>query len=302
MDSRDYIEVETPILHPIAGGAAAKPFKTHHNALDMELYLRIAPELYLKRLVVGGIEKVYEIGRTFRNEGISTQHNPEFTMIEFYQSYSTYIDLMDFIEELITHIASEIVGKLEFEYLDTEIDMTLPWDRINIFESLKQTLTEQELNDERALFKRADSYGIEHNNIRGKALLEIFERNTGEKLNNPTFVYGFPLDISPLARKNDNDPTIADRFELYIAGKEIANAFSELNDPQDQRERFVKQIELKSKGEEQYHEMDEDYVNCLEYGMPPTAGAGIGIDRLVMVLTNSPSIREVLLFPHLRAE
>lgn len=302
MDSHDYIEVETPILHPIAGGAAAKPFKTHHNALDMELYLRIAPELYLKRLVVGGIEKVYEIGRTFRNEGISTQHNPEFTMIEFYQSYSTYMDLMDFIEKLITYVANEVVGKLEFEYLDTEIDMTLPWDRINIFESLKQTLTEQELNDESALFKRADSYGIEHNNIRGKALLEIFERNTGEKLNNPTFVYGFPLDISPLARKNDNDPTIADRFELYIAGKEIANAFSELNDPQDQRERFVKQIELKSKGEEQYHEMDEDYVNCLEYGMPPTAGAGIGIDRLVMLLTNSPSIREVLLFPHLRAE
>ena len=251
---------------------------------------------------MGGIEKVYEIGRTFRNEGISTQHNPEFTMIEFYQSYSTYFDLMDFIEKLITYVANEVVGKLEFEYLDTEIDMTLPWDRINIFESLKQTLTEQELNDESALFKRADSYGIEHNNIRGKALLEIFERNTGEKLNNPTFVYGFPLDISPLARKNDNDPTIADRFELYIAGKEIANAFSELNDPQDQRERFVKQIELKSKGEEQYHEMDEDYVNCLEYGMPPTAGAGIGIDRLVMLLTNSPSIREVLLFPHLRAE
>lgn len=302
MDNNGYMEVETPILHPIAGGATAKPFKTHHNVLDMELYLRIAPELYLKRLVVGGLEKVYEIGRTFRNEGISTQHNPEFTMIEFYQTYSTYIDLMEYIERLIVHLAKEIVGKLEFDYLDKKIDMTPPWERINIFDSLKESLTEQELTDESALFKRADSYGIEHNNIRGKALLEIFERKTGDKLDNPTFVYGFPLDISPLARKNEDDPTIADRFELYIAGKEIANAFSELNDPQDQRERFVKQIELKSKGEQEYHEMDEDYVNCLEYGMPPTAGAGIGIDRLVMLLTNSPSIREVLLFPHLRAE
>jgi lysyl-tRNA synthetase class 2 len=302
MDSHDYIEVETPILHPIAGGAAAKPFKTYHNALDMELFLRIAPELYLKRLVVGGIEKVYEIGRTFRNEGISTQHNPEFTMIEFYHSYSTYMDLMDFIEQLIIHVTAEVISSLQFEYQGIKIDMTPPWERINIFESLKQVLTEKELTDESALFKRADSFGIEHKNIRGKALVEIFEKNTAEKLNNPAFVYGFPLDVSPLARKNDNDPQITDRFELFIAGREIANAFSELNDPQDQKQRFVKQIELKSKGEEEYHEMDEDYVSCLEYGMPPTAGAGIGIDRLVMLLTNCPSIREVLLFPHLRPE
>ncbi|NIT14415.1 MAG: lysine--tRNA ligase [Candidatus Dadabacteria bacterium] len=300
MDDRGYIEVETPILHPIAGGAAAKPFKTHHNALDMDLYLRIAPELYLKRLVVGGLEKVYEIGRTFRNEGISTQHNPEFTMLEFYESYSTYTDLMDLIEELIIYVVKELVGGLEIEYNDTKVDLTPPWRRINVMDSLKETLTEQEFTDEKALFKKADSLGIEHKYIRGKALLEIFERNTAEKLNNPAFVYAFPLDISPLARKNDSDPTITDRFELFIAGKEIANAFSELNDPQDQKQRFEKQIELKSKGEEEYHEMDNDYVHCLEYGMPPTAGAGIGIDRLVMLLTNSPSIREVLLFPHLR--
>ncbi|NIP39072.1 MAG: lysine--tRNA ligase [Candidatus Dadabacteria bacterium] len=302
MDENGYIEVETPILHPIAGGAAAKPFKTHHNALDMELYLRIAPELYLKRLVVGGIERVYEIGRTFRNEGISTQHNPEFTMIEFYQSYSTYTDLMDFIENLIIHVTKEVVGSLEIEYVGTKIDMSAPWQRINIMESLKETLTEKEFGSETALFKKADSMGLEHNNIRGKALMEIFESVTAEKLINPAFVYGFPLDVSPLARKNDSDPTITDRFELFIAGKEIANAFSELNDPQDQKQRFENQIEQKSKGEEEYHEMDLDYVHCLEYGMPPTAGAGIGIDRLVMLLTNSPSIREVLLFPHLRPE
>lgn len=300
MDSHGYVEVETPILHPIAGGAAAKPFKTHHNALDMELFLRIAPELYLKRLVVGGIEKVYEIGRTFRNEGVSTQHNPEFTMIEFYQSYSTYTDLMDFIEKMLTLVAEQVVGTLKFEYTDMQIDMTAPWERINIMEFLQGILSEEELSDKAALFKKADSYGIDHHGIRGKALLEIFEHIMEPKLKNPTFVYGFPLDISPLARKNDTDPTITDRFELYIAGKEIANAFSELNDPQDQKQRFEKQIELKSQGEEEYHEMDQDYVNCLEYGMPPTAGAGIGIDRLVMLLTNSPSIREVLLFPHLR--
>ena len=302
MDDRGYVEVETPILHPIAGGATAKPFKTHHNALDMELYLRIAPELYLKRLVVGGIEKVYEIGRTFRNEGISTQHNPEFTMIEFYQSYSTYTDLMDLIEDLIIHVTRELLGTLQIDYVDTKIDLSAPWPRINIMESLKETLSDKEFSDAQALFKKADSMGLEHNNIRGKALMEIFETVTGEKLNNPTFVYGFPLDISPLARKNDDDPTITDRFELYISGKEIANAFSELNDPQDQKQRFENQIEQKSKGEEEYHEMDSDYVHCLEYGMPPTAGAGIGIDRLVMLLTNSPSIREVLLFPHLRPE
>lgn len=302
MDDRDYLEVETPILHPIAGGAAAKPFKTHHKALDMELFLRIAPELYLKRLVVGGFERVYEIGRTFRNEGISTQHNPEFTIMEFYQSYSSYEDLMELIEDLITDVTINIISSLKFRYQDITIDMTKPWKRINMFDSLRNVLSKEELSDEKALFKKADSYGIKHNSIRGKALVEIFERTIGDELINPTFVYGFPLDISPLARKNDDDPDVTDRFELYIAGREIANAFSELNDPEDQKQRFLNQLKLKTKGEEEYHEMDEDYITCLEHGMPPTAGAGIGIDRLVMLLTNSPSIREVLLFPHLRPE
>jgi lysyl-tRNA synthetase class 2 len=302
LDERGFIEVETPILHPIAGGAAAKPFKTYHNALDMELFLRIAPELYLKRLVVGGIERVYEIGRNFRNEGISTQHNPEFTMLELYQSYATYEDLMDLIEELICLITQNVLGMLEFTYQNANINMMRPWKRINIIESLKSALGEEILNNDEALFKKATSFGIDHRRIRGKAIIEIFERLIGLEIVNPTFVLGFPLDVSPLARKNSSNPAIADRFELYIAGREVANAFSELNDPIDQKERFLNQLDLKSKGEEEVHEMDEDFISALEYGMPPTAGAGVGIDRLVMLLTNSPSIREVIFFPHLRPE
>ncbi|OGE18523.1 MAG: lysine--tRNA ligase [Candidatus Dadabacteria bacterium RIFCSPHIGHO2_12_FULL_53_21] len=302
LDQRDFIEVETPILQPIAGGAAARPFETHHNALGMDLYLRIAPELYLKRLVIGGIERVYEIGRTFRNEGVSTQHNPEFTMIEFYQAYATYEDLMDLIEELICFLAHEIKGSLVFEYSGSEIDMTRPWKRINIFEHLEKTLGKEVLSDDAKLFEKARSLGIDHKGIRGKAIVETFELLTGEELGNPAFVYGFPLDVSPLARKNEADPDITDRFELYIFGREIANAFSELNDPIDQKERFLSQLDLKLKGEEEVHEMDEDFVTALEHGMPPTAGAGIGIDRLVMLFTNSPSIREVIFFPHLRPE
>jgi len=300
LDERDFVEVETPILHPIAGGAAARPFETHHNALDLDLVLRIAPELYLKRLVVGGIERVYEIGRTFRNEGVSTQHNPEFTMMELYQAYATYEDLMDMTEELICHISHEIKSTLKFEYGDVEIDMTRPWKRMDISESLREELGEKILSDDKELFKKADSLGIDHKGIRGKAITEIFESLFEEKLINPTFVYGFPLDISPLARKNEENPEITDRFELYIFGREIANAFSELNDPVDQKERFENQIELKNKGEMEVHEMDQDYVTALEHGMPPTAGEGIGIDRLVMLFTNSPSIREVIFFPHLR--
>ena len=291
-----------PILHPIAGGAAARPFETHHNALGMDLLLRIAPELYLKRLVIGGIERVYEIGRTFRNEGVSTQHNPEFTMIEFYQAYATYEDLMDLIEELICFLAHEIKGSLVFEYGGSEIDMTRPWKRINIFEHLEKTLGKEVLSDDAKLFEKARSLGVDHKGIRGKAIVETFELLTGEELRNPAFVYGFPLDVSPLARKNEADPDITDRFELYIFGREIANAFSELNDPIDQKERFLSQLDLKLKGEEEVHEMDEDFVTALEHGMPPTAGAGIGIDRLVMLFTNSPSIREVIFFPHLRPE
>jgi len=300
LEERDFVEVETPILHPIAGGAAARPFETHHNALDMDFVLRIAPELYLKRLVVGGIERVYEIGRTFRNEGVSTQHNPEFTMIELYQAYATYEDLMDLTEELICHISHEIKNTLKFEYVDVQIDMTRPWKRMDISESLRQELGDKILSDDKELFKKADSLGIDHKGIRGKAITEIFESIFEDKLTNPTFVYGFPLDVSPLARKNEENPEITDRFELYISGREIANAFSELNDPVDQKERFEKQIELKNKGEEEVHEMDQDYITALEHGMPPTAGEGIGIDRLVMLFTNSPSIREVIFFPHLR--
>lgn len=302
LDERGFIEVETPILHPIAGGAAARPFKTYHNALGMELFLRIAPELYLKRLVVGGIERVYEIGRNFRNEGISTQHNPEFTMLELYQAYATYEDLMDLIEELICFVTQDVVGTLEFTYQNMNINMMRPWRRINIIESLRGVIGDGVLNNDEALFKKAASLDIDHRGIRGKAIVEIFERLIGLDIINPTFVFGFPIDVSPLARKNSLDPTIADRFELYIAGREVANAFSELNDPIDQKERFLKQIELKSKGEKEVHEMDEDFISALEYGMPPTAGAGVGIDRLVMLLTNSPSIREVIFFPHLRPE
>lgn len=302
LDERDFIEVETPILHPIAGGAAARPFETHHNALGMDLFLRIAPELYLKRLVIGGLERVYEIGRTFRNEGISTQHNPEFTMIEFYQAYATYEDLMDLIEELICYLALEVKGSLVFEYGGAEIDMTRPWKRINVIEHLEKTLGGEFLADDSKLYEKAHSLGVDHKRIRGKAIVEIFEKLAAEELMNPAFVYGFPLDVSPLARKNEADPDITDRFELYITGREIANAFSELNDPIDQKERFRSQLDLKLKGEEEVHEMDEDFVTALEHGMPPTAGAGIGIDRLVMLLTNSPSIREVIFFPHLRPE
>jgi len=302
LDERGFVEVETPILHPIAGGAAARPFKTYHNALDMELFLRIAPELYLKRLVVGGFERVYEMGRMFRNEGISTQHNPEFTMLEFYQSYATYEDLMDLIEELICFVTEAILGTLEFKYGDMEIKMTRPWRRINIIQSLRGVLGEEVLEDDEKLFKKADSFGIAHKGIRGKAIVEIFEHTIGSEIVHPTFVYGFPFDVSPLARRNDLNPAITDRFELFIAGREFANAFSELNDPIDQNERFLKQLEFKAKGEEEVHEMDEDFITALEHGMPPTAGAGIGIDRLVMLLTDSPSIREVIFFPHLRPE
>ncbi|MGI9534492.1 MAG: lysine--tRNA ligase [Thermodesulfobacteriota bacterium] len=300
LDEREFIEVETPILHTIAGGAAAKPFVTHHNALDMDLFLRIAPELYLKRLVVGGLERVYELGRTFRNEGISTKHNPEFTMVEFYQAYATYEDLMSLIEEMISGICREICGQEIIVYQDKEINFKTPWKRININDALSEKYGKELLENENEIFKKAKSLGIEHNNIKGKAIAEIFELEIGEKLVHPTFVYAFPLDVSPLARKNDKNSDITDRFELYINGWEIANAFSELNDPVDQKERFKKQLENKAKGDEESHENDDDFITALEYGMPPTAGAGIGIDRLVMLLTNSSSIREVIFFPHLK--
>ncbi|MCH8028425.1 MAG: lysine--tRNA ligase [Candidatus Dadabacteria bacterium] len=302
LDNRDFFEVETPILHPIAGGAAAKPFKTYHNALDMELYLRVAPELYLKRLLVGGFERVYEIGRSFRNEGLSNQHNPEFTIMELYQAYATYEDLMSLIEELFCYVAETILGTLEFEYQGTLINLNPPWERVSIMASLEEIVGAEVLHSEDMLFKKADSLGINHLGIRGKALVEIFESVLGDKIVNPTFVFGFPLDVSPLARRNSENPELTDRFELFINGREYANAFSELNDPVDQRARFMAQLEMKAKGEEEVHEMDEDFITALEHGMPPAAGAGVGIDRLVMLLSNVPSIREVLFFPHLRPE
>lgn len=300
-DRRDFLEVETPILHPVAGGAAARPFVTHHNALDMDLYMRIAPELYLKRLVVGGLERVYEIGRVFRNEGVSTKHNPEFTMIEFYQAYATYESLMDLVEELVCHVVENTVGGMEVEYEGKTLNFGRPWKRINIHDVLKEKFGPEITGDDKVLFARAEDMGIKHNGIRGKAITEIFETIHSESLIDPAFVYGFPLDVSPLARKNDADPLVTDRFELYIYGREIANAFSELNDPADQKNRFLQQLEMKKTGEEEYHEMDADYVSALEYGMPPTAGAGIGVDRLVMLLTGSSSIREVIFFPHLKS-
>ena len=300
LDERDFIEVETPILHTIAGGATAKPFVTHHNALDMDLFLRVAPELYLKRLVIGGLERVYELGRTFRNEGVSTKHNPEFTMVEFYQAYATYEDLMGLIEDMLSGVCREIFGEEKIRYQDKEISFKVPWERINMYDTLAKKYGNEFLENEDEIFKRAKSLGIEHNNIKGKAIIEIFEQEIGKELVNPTFVYSFPLEVSPLARKNDNNPEITDRFELYINGWEIANAFSELNDPIDQKERFKKQLDNKAKGDEEFHDTDNDFIAALEYGMPPTAGAGIGIDRLVMLLTNSSSIREVIFFPHLK--
>ncbi len=306
MNERDFLEVETPMMQPRAGGAAARPFKTRHNALGMDLYLRIAPELYLKRLITGDLERVYEINRNFRNEGISTLHNPEFTMMEFYQAYATYEDLMAFTQELFCFIARELFDSLKFPYQGTEIDLTPPWRRVSVRQAVAEVanLTPEELADSGKLRAFALSRGIEcgAREPAGKLLMAIFEALVENTLITPTFVTHYPVEVSPLARRNDADPTITDRFELFIYGREIANAFSELNDPSDQRERFVMQQKDRDKGDTEAHEMDEDYISVLEYGMPPTAGEGIGIDRLVMLFTNSPSIRDVILFPQLRGK
>lgn len=300
MDAHAFLEVETPMMQSIPGGATAKPFLTHHNALDMDLYLRIAPELYLKRLVVGGFERVYEINRNFRNEGISTRHNPEFTMLEFYMAYATYEDLMDFTEDMISTIARDVLGTTAVNYQGTTIELAAPWQRFTMKNATREIggVPAEILED----FARAKAFcsekGIETETDAklGDLQVAIFEATTEEKLTGPVFITSYPIEVSPLSRKNNADPSLVDRFELYIAGREIANAFSELNDPFDQRERFVLQVQKK----EGPSEVDEDYLRALEYGLPPTAGEGIGIDRLVMLLTDSPSIRDVILFPLLR--
>ena len=303
---RGFLEVETPVMQPIAGGAAARPFVTHHNALDMDLFLRIAPELYLKRLVVGGFERVFEIARVFRNEGLSTRHNPEFTMLEFYQAYATYEDLMAFTEELISGLARDVAGSMQLTYGDDTIDFTPPWPRRTMAElvAAQAGITPEQALDRDVLVRIARERGVEvHPNAPvGLVLGEVFEAVAEPSLVQPTFVTQFPVELSPLARRNDRDPRFVDRFELYVARHEIANAFSELNDPEDQRARFEGQLEARAAGDEEAHVMDDDYVRALEYGMPPAAGEGIGIDRLIMLLTGATSIREVILFPQLRPE
>ena len=301
-----FLEVETPMMHVIPGGATARPFVTHHNALDMDLYLRIAPELYLKRLIVGGIDRVFEINRNFRNEGLSTRHNPEFTMIEFYQAYANYYDLMNLTEKLLVAIAKEVIGREEISYQGVNFDFSKKFDRLTVEEAIlkyNSDISSEDINQtniaktlKKLKITAKDSWGY------GKSLIEIFEATTEEKLIQPTFITRYPTEVSPLARKNDDDPEITDRFELFIGGREIANGFSELNDAEDQSDRFKKQVEDKDSGDDEAMHYDADYIRALEYGMPPTAGEGIGIDRLVMLFTDAPSIRDVLLFPHMRPE
>ncbi|SEN63389.1 lysine--tRNA ligase [Lihuaxuella thermophila] len=306
LDDHGYLEVETPTMHAIAGGAAARPFITHHNALDMTLYMRIAIELHLKRLIVGGIEKVYEIGRVYRNEGISTRHNPEFTMLELYEAYADFHDIMDLTENLIAHVAREVLGTTKIRYQGHEVDLTPGWARKSMTDLIREHVGvdfTRQMSDEEAR-RLAEEHGVqvEPSMTFGHIVNEFFEQKVEHKLIQPTFVYGHPVAISPLAKKNEQDPRFTDRFELFIVGREHANAFSELNDPIDQRERFEAQVAEKAAGNEEAHPMDEDFLEALEYGMPPTGGLGIGIDRLVMLLTDSPSIRDVLLFPHMREQ
>jgi len=302
----DYLEVETPMMQVIPGGATAKPFVTHHNALDMNLFLRIAPELYLKRLVVGGMDRVFEINRNFRNEGLSTRHNPEFTMIEFYQAYATYHDLMDLTETLFRGIATDVCGSTNIHYQGDDFDFSKSFTRLSVVDSILQynsTLTVSDLQEGSAK-STAEKLGIhiKDNWGLGKIQIEIFEATVEEKLIQPTFITEYPTEVSPLARRNDDNPFITDRFELFIGGREIANGFSELNDAEDQAQRFQDQVSEKDAGDDEAMHYDADYIRALEYGMPPTAGEGIGIDRLVMLFTDSPSIRDVLLFPHMRPE
>ncbi|MGR6837146.1 lysine--tRNA ligase [Syntrophomonas erecta] len=304
LDSRGFLEVETPMMQPIAGGAAARPFITHHNALDIDLYLRIAPELYLKRLIVGGLERVYEINRNFRNEGISTRHNPEFTMLELYQAYADYQIMMELTENLISTVAMKVNGSMEVEFEGQIINFAPPWRRIPMLDAIKEhtglDFTVITTDEEARQAARGLNMEISAQATRGEIINEVFEEFVEDKLIQPTFIYGHPVEISPLAKRNQQNPQFTDRFEVFIMQREIANAFSELNDPIDQKERFVKQMEKRAGGDVEAHMMDEDYINALEYGMPPAGGLGIGIDRVVMLITGSPSIRDVILFPTLR--
>jgi lysyl-tRNA synthetase class 2 len=301
---KGFLEVETPMMQPIPGGATARPFKTYHNALGMDLYLRVAPELYLKRLVVGGLEKVFEINRNFRNEGISTQHNPEFTMLEFYMAFSTYEDLMTLTEELFHHLLRETLGSSVIDYQGERIDFATPWPRLSLFHVLRDMgdVGEEALSsaDQAAQAARKYQIPVDKGDSHAKILTKLFDHLVEPKLIQPTFIVGYPIEVSPLSRRNDHNRDIADRFELFIGGREIANAFTELNDPVDQRQRFESQVALREAGDEEAQFMDEDFLVALEYGMPPTAGEGIGIDRVVMLLTDSPSIRDVILFPHMK--
>ena len=305
MEQSEFLEVETPMMHPIPGGALARPFVTHHHTLDMEMFLRIAPELYLKRLVVGGFERVYEINRNFRNEGISTRHNPEFTMMEFYEAYATYQDLMDFTEKMLHYLCDEVLGSRQIQYQNETIDFDKPFTRISIKEAILRhhsQLNAQALESIESCRALLDECGFEYRETDGLGKLQmiLFEETVEDKLVQPTFITEYPTEVSPLAKRNAQNPDVTDRFEFFIAGREIANGFSELNDPEDQSERFKKQVAEKDAGDIEAMHFDSDYIEALEYGMPPTAGEGIGIDRLVMLFTNSPSIRDVILFPHLR--
>ena len=307
LTEKGFMEVETPMMQLIPGGATARPFVTHHHALDMEMYLRIAPELYLKRLVVGGIERVFEINRNFRNEGLSTRHNPEFTMIEFYQAYADYHELMDLTEDMIRNLALTVVGNTRLQYQGQDFDLSQPFARMTVKESIlhfNPEMAADALDDPALCRAEASKLGIplEDSWGLGKVQIEIFEKTVEHRLIDPTFITAYPTEVSPLARRNDTDHFITDRFEFFLAGRELANGFSELNDPEDQAERFRKQVEEKEAGDLEAMHYDEDYIRALEYGLPPTAGEGIGIDRLVMFLTDSPSIRDVLLFPHMRPE
>jgi lysyl-tRNA synthetase, class II len=306
LDKDGFLEVETPMMQSIAGGAAAKPFITHHHALDMDLYLRIAPELYLKRLIIGGLGRVYEINRNFRNEGISTRHNPEFTMMELYEAYSDYNDMMDLCEELLCYAAEQVLGTLKFKYQGKDMDFTRPWKRMTLTEAIKQA-TEVDFDtittvEEAKKVAESLNVKVEKNYKRGKIITSVFEELVEANLPSPVFIIDYPKDVTPLAKSKEGSPDIVERFELYIGGQELANAYSELNDPQEQKQRLMDQMKEKNAGDEEAQMMDDDYVRAMEYGMPPCGGLGIGIDRLVMVLTDSASIRDVILFPQLKKE